>query len=55
MNRKEIHNVQETLRELIKRVEEDLKTPMLDDEDNAHLIGLLQGYQHGYELVRKLK
>jgi len=55
MNRKEIHSIQEIFRKLIKTVEEQLKVPMLDDEDSTFLVGQLQAYQHGYELVRKLK
>tara|TARA_R100001244_G_C5159903_1_gene130878 strand:- start:1267 stop:1434 length:168 start_codon:yes stop_codon:yes gene_type:complete len=55
MNRKEIHLVQESFRELIKSIDEQLKVPFLSDDESVYLTGVLQGYQHGYELVRKLK
>ena len=55
MNRKEIHKIQETFRALIKTVEGQLNIRMIDDEESTFLIGQLQAYQHGYELVRRLK
>jgi hypothetical protein len=55
MNRKEIHYVQEAFRELITSIEEQLKVEFLSDDESVYLTGILQGYQHGYELVRKLK
>lgn len=55
MKREEIHLIQEAFRELIKSTKECINTPMLDDEESVYLTGILQGYQHGYELVRHLK
>ena len=55
MKREEIHLIQEAFRELIKSTEERMDTPMLDEEESVYLLGILQGYQHGYELVRNLK
>jgi hypothetical protein len=55
MKREQIHYVQEAFRELITSIEEQLKTELLADDESVYLTGVLQGYQHGYELVRKLK
>jgi len=55
MKREEIHLIQEAFRELIRSTKECMETPMLDEEESVYLLGILQGYQHGYELVRNLK
>ena len=55
MKREEIHLIQEAFRELIRSTKECMDTPMLDEEESVYLLGILQGYQHWYELVRNLK
>ncbi len=55
MKREEIKKVQQAFRELIDSTRKCIDTPMLDEEESVYLTGILQGYQHGYELVRHLK